>query len=68
MLNPKTPFQAGAIFVAGLVVIAWTTNDVYRTSKQNSQALSAEQLKALQDFGNEARRKAAGICSRISDE
>ena len=60
MFNPKTPLQAGLIFLGGIVFIAWTTNDVYRTSKQNSQALTPEQLRALQDFGNEARRQAAG--------
>ena len=60
MFNPKTPVQAGLIFAAGLAVIAWTTNDVYRTSKQNAQGLNPEQMKALQDFGNEARKKAAG--------
>lgn len=60
MLNPKTPLQAGLVFAAGLVVIVWTTNDVYRTSKQNSQGITPEQMKALRDFGNEARRHAAG--------
>lgn len=60
MFDPKTPQQAGLIFAAGLLVIAWTTLDIQRVTKQNEQPLSEEQLQALQRFGDEAKQKAFG--------
>lgn len=63
MINPKTPLQAATIFLGGTAVIAWTSLDVYRVSKQNEQVLTPQQLKELQDFGNDVRRQATGIGS-----
>ena len=61
MFNPKNPLQAALIFTAGIGIIGLTILDIYRVTKQNEQPMTEEQIEALQKFGNEARRRAAGM-------
>lgn len=66
MLDPKTPLQAGAIFTAGILVIAWTTLDINRVSRANERPLSQEQLEALQRLSQDAKHKAFGTADSVS--
>lgn len=61
MFNPKTPLQAGAIFAAGILFIAWTTLDIHRVSRQNEQPLTEEQLLVLRHLRNESLQKSASM-------
>ena len=63
MFDPKTPFQAAAIFLTGVAVIAWTTRDIDRVTRQN-RPMTPEQMEQLKQFGRDARQKAAGIDQR----
>ena len=61
MFNPKNPLQAALIFTAGIGIVGLTILDIHRVTKQNEQPMTEEQIEALQEFGNEARRRAAGM-------
>ena len=47
MLDPKTPLQAAAIFIAGLGIISYTILDINRTTRLNERPLTDEQKQRL---------------------
>ncbi|CAL5224891.1 g7651 [Coccomyxa viridis] len=57
MLDPKTPFQAAAIFLGGVAVIAYTVLDINRTTRMNEKPMSPEQLHQLQQMAKDIQSR-----------
>ncbi|KAK9823148.1 hypothetical protein WJX72_000624 [[Myrmecia] bisecta] len=59
MFNPQTPWAAGAIFLAGIAVIVYTTLDINRTTRLNERPMTADQTRALAEYVQHVQDKSA---------
>lgn len=60
VVYPKTPLAAAAIFLSGCVIIAYTINDIQRTTQCNETPMSQEQLQSLKQMVDDHRTRSSG--------